>query len=93
MSYVPSRSTIVALSGIVESLAMTAHEQDFVHRIQISVSIQRVHDLSESLPLGGVAGTRSRVGLVYEPKVDCGLDGRIRSVPTMSKTVTYVVKS
>lgn len=93
MSYVPSRSAVVALGGIVESLAMTTHEQDFVHRIKIGISIQGVHYLDETLPLGGIADTRARVCLVYEPKVDCGLDGRIRSVPIAAKKVTYVVKS
>lgn len=73
MSYVPSRSTVVALSSIVESLAMTTHEQDLVHRVEVGISVQRVHDLDESLPLGGIAGTRTRVRLVYEAKVHCGL--------------------
>jgi hypothetical protein len=82
MSYVPSRSTIVALSSIVEALPMTAHEQDLVHGIKVRISVQRIHDLSESLPLSSVPGAIARVGLVYEAKIDRSL----RSLCQISST-------
>lgn len=73
LTYVPSWCAIVALSSIMETLSMTAHKQDLVHRIKVGISVQRVHDLSESLPLSSISGARTRVRLVDETKVDGSL--------------------
>ena len=73
MTYVPSRGTIVRLGGVVVAFAVAAHEQDLIHGVEVRVGVQRVHDLSESLPLSSVAGARTRVCLVYEAKVDSSL--------------------
>jgi hypothetical protein len=92
-TYVPSGSTIVALSGIVETLAVTAHKQDLVHGIEVRISVQRVHDLSESLPLSSVPGARTRVCLVDKAKVDSGLHHYVRCVLFRPEGATYVVKA
>lgn len=93
LSYVPSWCTIIALSSIVVSLTMTAHEQDLVHSVEVRVSVQRVNNLSESLPLGGIANTRARINLVYEAKVDRSLHRSVRSILSKSATATYVIKA
>jgi hypothetical protein len=93
LSYVPCWSAVVALSSIVEAFTVATHEQDLVHSVELGVGIQRVHSLSESLPLGGIAHSGARVCLVDKAKVDCGLRFRIRSVPRLFDTVAYVVKS
>jgi hypothetical protein len=80
LSYVPSRGAIIALSSIMVSLAMTAHEQDLIHSIETGISIQRVHDLCELLPLGGISCTKARVGLVQKAEVDSRLHHRVRSI-------------
>jgi hypothetical protein len=93
LSYVPSWSAVVALSGIVETFAMTTHEQDLVHSVEVGVGIQRVHDLNEPLPLSSIARSGARIRLVDKAKVDCGLRFCIRSVPALFEKATYVVKS
>jgi hypothetical protein len=93
LSYVPSWSAVVALSSIVKAFTMTTHKQDFVHSVQVGVGVQRIHDLSESLPLGSIACPGARIRLVDKAEVDCGLRFRIRSVPVLFEKVTYVVKS
>lgn len=84
LSYVPSWSAIVALSSIVETLSMTAHEQHLVHSIKVRISVQGGHDLSEPLPLSGIASARSRVCLVDETKVDGSLRRCVRFAPSRS---------
>jgi hypothetical protein len=93
LSYVPSWSAVVALSGIVEAFTMTTHKQDLVHSVKIGFGVQGVHDLSKSLPLGSIARSGARIRLVDKAKVDCGLRFRIRSVPALFEKATYVVKS
>ena len=39
LPYVPRRSAVVALSGVVESLAVTAHEKDFVDGVVVRFGI------------------------------------------------------
>ena len=80
LTYVPSWSAIVALSNIVETLSVTAHEQDLIHSVEIRTSVQRIDDLSESLPLCSIAGARVRVRLVYEAEVDGSLYRSVRYV-------------
>ena len=72
---------------------MTAHEQDFVNGVEVRVRVQRIHNLSEPLPLGSVSSGRTRVGLVYEAKVDCSLHRRVSLVLGRVETSTYVVKT
>ena len=93
LTHVPSRSTIVGLSSIVETLAMTTHEQDLVHSVEIGVGVQRVNDLSESLPLSIISSAITRVSLVYEAKVDCSLYCCISFDLVSFETSTYVVKA
>ena len=93
LTYVPRRGTIVGLSGIVEALTMAAHEQDLVHSIEIRVRVQRVHDLSESLPLSSVSSAITRVSLVYEAKVDCSLHRNVSCILARFAKSTYVVEA
>ena len=72
---------------------MTAHEQDLVHSVEVRISVQRVHDLSESLPLRSVCSARTRVRLVDETKVDGSLHHHVRFVLPIPKEATYVVKA
>jgi hypothetical protein len=93
LTYVPSWSTIVALSSIVETLAMTAHKQDLVNSVEVGVGVQRVHDLSEPLPLSNIPSARTRVRLIYEAKVDRSLHGLVSSILVRFEISTYVVKA
>lgn len=72
---------------------MTAHEQDLVHGVETRISVQRVHYLSESLPLSGISGAGTRVRLVDEAKVDGSLHHHVRNALPRPEGATYVVKA
>lgn len=93
MTYVPSRSAIVALSSIVETLSMPTHEQDLVHSIKVRIRVQRIHDLSEPLPLSSIPGARARVRLVDEAKIVGSLHHHVNFVLLRPEGATYVVKA
>jgi len=54
LPHIPRWSAVVALSGIVESLAVTAHEKHFVHGVGFGISVEGVDHFGELLPLGRV---------------------------------------
>lgn len=72
---------------------MAAHEQDLIHSIKVRISVQGIHDLSESLPLSSVSDARTRVSLVYEAKVDGSLHRIVRYTLPRPEGATYVVKA
>ena len=55
LPHIPRWSAVVALSGIVESLAVAAHEEDFVGSVEVRLRIEIFHQFGELLPLGRVA--------------------------------------
>lgn len=70
LPHIPRRSAVVALSGIVESLAVAAHEEDFVGGIEVRFGVERFHHFGELLPLGRVACVHAWVRLVDQAEVD-----------------------
>lgn len=73
LSHVPGWCAIVAFGGIVVSLAMTAHEKDFVDYVEVCFVIEGFHHFGELLPLGCVASIHARVRLINQAKVDGSL--------------------
>lgn len=57
----------------METLAMTAHEENLIRSIVRRIRIQRVHHMSESLPLCSIAAVRFGVSLVKQAEVHCSL--------------------
>ena len=70
LPYIPRWSAVVAFSGIVESLAVAAHEEDFVGGIEVRFGVERFHHFGELLPLGRVACVHAWVRLVDQAEVD-----------------------
>jgi hypothetical protein len=54
LPHVPRWSAVIAFSGIVESLAMTAHEKHFVHGVGALIGVEGFYHFGELLPLGCV---------------------------------------
>ena len=73
LSHVPGWCAIVAFGGIVVSLAMTAHEKDFVDGVEVCFVIEGFHHFGELLPLGCVASVHAWVRLVDQAEVDGSL--------------------
>jgi hypothetical protein len=70
LSHIPRRGAVVALSGIVESLAVTAHEEDFVDGVVFRFGVEGFHHFGELLPLGCVGRVHAWVRLVEQAEVD-----------------------
>jgi hypothetical protein len=68
--YIPRWSAVVAFSGIVESLAVTAHEKHFVCGVGVRFGVEGVNHFGELLPLGCVGGVHAWVSLVEQAEVD-----------------------
>lgn len=93
ITYVPSRSAVVTLRGIVEALAMTAHEQDLVGGVELGIGVQGVNNLRESLPLSGVASSEAGISLVDETKVHGSLTFRQMVLSALLEPATYIVEA
>jgi hypothetical protein len=70
LSHIPRRSAVVALSGIVKSLAMTAHEEDFVDGVFVRFGVEGFDHSGELLPLGCVGRVHAWVRLVEQTEID-----------------------
>jgi hypothetical protein len=70
LPYIPRWSAVVALSGIVESLAVTAHEKHFVDGVGVHIGVEEVDHFGELLPLGCVGGVHAWVRLVEQAEVE-----------------------
>lgn len=84
MTYVPSRRSVVGLSRIVVTLAMSSEEKDLVLHIIRRLAIQSLDFLVESLPLGfskcfALAG----ISLIDQAKIVLVLD-IIKSISSFS---------
>jgi hypothetical protein len=54
----------------VESLAVTAHEKDFVDGVEVRLGVERFDHFGELLPLGCVGCVHAWVRLVDQAKID-----------------------